>query len=262
MVKFLKIIYKFGQISMLMDMEYRANFVTTGVIKLIDSATSLAIVVFLLATVNSIAGWSAGQILLMSLTFTLSRSLVHLVFSLGVNQFNDDLNRGDIDKYLCKPINLQFYVSLSHWDWSQMFRIISSIGAITFVCWKYALFMTWESITFYIFSILIAAIMHYCLGFIFVTSILFINKARNVDQLSETLWSLGRWPVTIFGGLWKYVFITFLPLAFAATIPVGLLTRVYPAYVLAGGFIVAMCFVFFSSKFLEIGLRKYSGAGG
>mgnify|MGYP001599453448 CR=1 FL=1 len=262
MNRYLKIFFDLGKFSMMGAMEYRANVLFTGSFKLIESIASFVIIFLLVSLTSGIAEWSKSEVLLISLTFTLTTALTAFFVLLGMKQFAKELNIGNIDRYLLKPINTQFYASLSQWDWSQVFRIIGSIFGICLVIRGLNYSLPLINIAAYIILVFTSVLTVYGFAFIIISLVLFSGRIRNIDYLAMILWEPGKWPTSVFSGFWRIFFSVVIPVWFAATVPVGILTGKYSFSVLVGAMFFTLLTILLSNFFLNFGIKKYSSAGG
>lgn len=261
MKHYLKIFIKTGEISLQNLFEYRADLVVVSIFKLIESITAFIIVFITADLTKEISGWNVPELLLISLTFSLSTGLISFLFMPGLKYFEENLNWGNIDGYLVKPLDVQFHASLSNWDWTQIFRIAGSVIGITWVISKYNLSINLFSSIEYFTLVAISSLLLYLIVFLSIIFILMAGRINNADYLAVLLWEPGRWPTTIFNDLLKIFFAVLIPLFFAATVPVGVLTGKYNHFYLLAGSALTVSFIFISRKILTLGLKKYSGAG-
>lgn len=262
MKRYVEIISELGKMSLMNSLEYRADLLVVGIIKLAESATSFIILLFIFKQVNEIAGWNSTEVLLINLTFVISTSLTSLFLMPGLKQFAQELNDGLIDKYLVKPVNLQFFASLAKWDGTQIFRLIGTLVAVIYMVTTSFKGLTLMTMLEYMLTIFLSVVFFYCFTFTIICSIFFLRRLYNVDYLAAILWDPGKWPISIFKGAWTIVFLTVVPVGFAATVPVGVLTGRYGILSVMAGILLAGVFMILSNRVLALGIRRYSGAGG
>lgn len=262
MGRYLKLFIQLGKISVMSALEYRTDFWVKGGFKVLESAVGFLIIVFLFSRIDEIVGWNNYQVLLISLTYTLTAYLGAFFILPGLKQFAKDLNRGDIDKYLTKPVNLQAYATLSWWDWSQAFRIVAAIIGIMVIVNRFAISISFSQLAAYLISIIVSIFLLYSFAFTIISSVLWLKRVRNIDYLAIILWDQGKMPTSIYGTVFKIVYATIIPLWFAATVPIGVLTGKYSLFIAVYGVILAGISLFVSNLFLKYGIRRYTGAGG
>lgn len=262
MKRYLRIISHLGKMSVMDTLEYRADFLVIGFFRLLESATSFIILLFIFNRVGRIAGWGATEVLLVNLTFVISTAITSLFLMPGLKQFADELNEGKIDKYLVKPVNFQFFASLARWDGTQIFRLVGAVLAAAYLILTKIGPISLMALFEYKIVILLSVIFFYCFTFSVICSVFFLNRVYSIDYLADTLWDPGKWPTSIFKGIWGIVFMTVVPVGFAATVPVGILTGRYGWRWVLAGIGLAVAFISLSNRILTMGLKRYAGAGG
>ncbi|KKT72902.1 MAG: hypothetical protein UW69_C0077G0015 [Microgenomates group bacterium GW2011_GWA2_44_7] len=248
--------------SLMNSLEYRTDLAVVGIFKLLESATSFIILIFIFNQVKQIADWDRTEVLLVNLTFIISTSITSLFLMPGLKQFARELNDGVIDKYLVQPINLQFFASLAKWDCTHIFRLVGAGVAVVYLILTQLDGITLMAILEYNLMIFLSAIFFYSFVFILICSVFFLNRLYNIDYLAAILWDPGKWPTSIFRGMWGIVFMTIVPVGFAATVPVGVLTGRHGGIFVVAGVLLAGVFLIISNKVLAAGIRRYAGAGG
>src|SRR3954454_18078213 len=97
--------------SLAREMEYRGNFILMGLSNLAWMLLFLVLVLVLLSNVQSIAGWSLDQMLVLTGIFQVINASTFLLFENNMNKLSEQLNKGELDYVLLKPLDAQFLVS-------------------------------------------------------------------------------------------------------------------------------------------------------
>lgn len=240
--------------------EYRADFFVNAIVKMAESVAGLLIIILITNISNGIAGWTPSEVMLINLTFTLTTVLSSFLFISGLQRFSESLNKGNIDRYLYLPVDLQFTSMMSLFDWSQIFRIIASILLIIWVIVKFNISVNIGNIFLYIYLILISTLIMPLFVLIITSSIFWFNRVRNIHLFGVILLEQGKMPTEIFKGLWYIFFSTIIPLLFVATVPVGILTGKYSLYFVSYATLIFIVLFVVSRKVLSLGVKKYTGS--
>lgn len=242
------------------SIEYRTSFLITAFFRFIEAVTGFAMIIIFVQINSGLGGWSGVQVLMISLTYTLSTSLAAFFLFPGLKQFANGLNTGNIDNYLIKPLNIQFYASFSQWDWTQIFKILGAVGALTYLVLNRVDNLNIFSLSSYIFLIFVSSTIMYGIVFSTISLVLHTGRLKNVTYLAQLLIEPGKWPISIYPGIVGIFFTLVIPVWFAATVPVGVLTESYgkDAFILA--IFAALVILFVSNKILTTGIKKYSSA--
>ncbi len=258
MKRLFKLFLSFGKISVIESLEYRSNFITSGLFSLIQAVATFILMVILMDRVSNIAGWSSYQVLLISLTFILVNAITNSLFMTGLKQFSEDLNRGNIDKYLVKPIDIQFHSIISRWDLSEIFRISGSLIAIYYVL--RLLHSSEILLVTYFISVGLSCLLALLFAFSVICLVFFFGRVRNITYLVSILGDNGKVPTTVFKGAWGIILSVVIPALFIATVPVGILSGKYSWSFLLWEIILIAVFFVFARTLLKLGLKQYSGA--
>lgn len=242
------------------SIEYRTSFLVTGFFRFIETATGFIMIIIFIQINSGLAGWSSVQVLLISLTYTLATSLAAFFLFPGLKQFANSLNTGNIDNYLIKPLNIQFYASFLQWDWTQIFRILGAVGVLTFLLLNRLDNLNIFSLMSYILLIFVSSTILYGIVFSTISLVLHTGRLKNVTYLAQLLMEPGKWPTSIYPGLLGIFFTFVIPVWFAATVPVGVLTESYGKDILFLALFMALVILFISNKILTTGIKKYSSA--
>jgi ABC-2 type transport system permease protein len=260
MLRYLKITFHFWQTSFMQMAEYRGDFFTSALLHLLESVVSLILIGIIFTHVSAIGDWNRYQVFLLNLTFTLTTSLTYFLFVYANDDFAEDLNKGNIDKYLTKPIDIQYQSSFSKLHWHSIFQIVGSFIAICYILFHSSLHFSLGSFLSYILLVVVSVICYYSINYIFVLTIFLGGRISNIGILPSALWDLGKMPTSIYGQFSQILLSTILPVGLAATVPVGVLTQIIsPAWTFIA-ITISLIFLVLSRLMLLFAIRNYSSA--
>lgn len=260
MRRLFRLITRYTLISAMATLEYRFDFFITAIVRLMESATSFLVIILLFSQINSLSGWSAPQVMMISITYSLSTALEYFLAKNSLKQLSENLNQGNIDRYLVKPIDFQLIISLGGFDWTQIFRFLFSVVAVFWLAFHYSFAITFGSCLLYILLIVNSAFIFYCLSTLIILLALYFGRIRNIHTLPYMFWDFGKFPTSIFQGFLGLVFSVIIPVASAATIPVGILVHKYSFLSILYIFLVSAIFFFLVRLSIHFGLRRYSSS--
>lgn len=82
--------------------------------------------------VNSIGGWSKGQIIIFIGTFSLINALNMVIFFFGINNIPSKIKSGELDHYLTKPISPLLRLTFEDVNPGSIPLVFASIGIILY----------------------------------------------------------------------------------------------------------------------------------
>jgi ABC-2 type transport system permease protein len=86
------------------------------------------------------------------------------------------------------------------------------------------------------------------------------TQSYGMAKIFDNLLKVGRYPLDIFEGFWKVVFIYFLPLILIAQIPTQALLQTLSLKFIVFAFSVTGIFLFLALNFWRVGLKNYLSA--
>ncbi len=213
------------------------------------------------AKVDSIGGWSGGEMIIFIGTFSLINALNMIIFFFGTNDIPNKIKNGDLDHYLTKPVNPLLRLSFESVDPGSVPLAIASIVLILYGVKQAKISITFQTLLAYFALVLIMTLLWYDLQVITRTIPFFTIQAGNLARMSDTMLELCmKVPGTLFQGVYKIIFYFFLPYGIMATYPTELIAGKLTFPELIYGIFVVILFTFFTLWFWRFGLKHYKSA--
>lgn len=241
-------------------MVFRLSFF--GVFFVDGSMFALQLLMFsvIYSQVDSIGGFSYGEMILFTGTFSLLNAINMVIYFFGVISIPYKIKSGDLDHYLTKPVNPLLRLTFESVDFGSIPLIIFSILIIIYGAGIMEIMITPFKIIGYVLFIIIMVVLYYDVMLVLRTIPFFVISAISIDRLEELLVLNMKLPGVLFKGIFKVLFYFILPYGIMATVPVQFITGMLTL----GGFIYAVLFVLFFTiftfKFWRFGLRHYKSA--
>lgn len=258
----LKILLKFFQFSFMKQMAFRFNFFFGYLIDIGWLLFTLALFKVFYLNVSEIAGWNYGEILVLLGTFWIYESLFYgLVVIHNLRRLPKWIWTGELDMFLTKPLNSQFFVSTRDIWFPIFLNIIPAIWLVFSGFSNLGQRPDLLNISLFIVSSFLGILIIYGFWFIVVTFAFFLDRADNLPYLPQAIVDrLAQYPIDIFKDKTRFIFIWFIPLAFVASFPAGiLLGRFSYIYIIYGLFLAALL-IYLSNKFWRFALKHYCSA--
>lgn len=110
------------------ETHYRANFIATTVVGVMQLILSLIPVFLLYSYTEEINGWSRGEVVALGGVYQVSMAILWLTIETNMERISTYVREGDLDLILIRPISAQFYVTLRWVKPAEIFMILSGLA--------------------------------------------------------------------------------------------------------------------------------------
>jgi ABC-2 type transport system permease protein len=242
-------------------MAYRANFLFEGVMSFAWMALTLLPLIVVFGERHTLGqGWDWPSALIVMAYFLAVRAIIEGTISPSLVDLVEKVRTGAFDYVLLKPIDAQAMVSASRYE---PWRVFDLLGAIALVIYALAQRDHLPSpadaaIGLVLFGAGVLAT--YALWMLCAAASFWVVRLDNLVYLLGSIFDVGRWPVQVFGGVWRFVFTFVIPVAVMTTFPaMALLGRLGTARTLAtaGGSLLLLAL---SRVIWRTAIRSYTSA--
>ncbi|MEO8608677.1 MAG: ABC-2 family transporter protein [Chloroflexota bacterium] len=259
-MRYLRLVGLFFRISIINELEYRANFfvqIFQTVLGLVVSFGGLSII---FSHTDNLGGWRQDELLALVGVYFLVGGLINLVIQPSMQKLMEDVREGTLDFMLTKPEDAQFLVSVRQVQIWQLVDIVLGLVVIVVALLRIGAIIGIGQAAGFGLALICGAAIVYSFWLMLATCSFWFVKIDNILVIFQSMYEAGRWPVGIYPG-WLRIMLTFLvPVAFAVTVPSeALVGRLTPVELL-GAVGLALALLVASRLFWRIGIRHYSGA--
>ena len=120
----------FVRTCVIREMGFRGHFLLLVLSNSAWTLLSLAFAGFLFTNVRSVAGWDLDSMIILTGTFSLVLGLLDGLFQTNMSRLSEQVNRGELDYVLIKPIDSQFYVSTRYLNLNEIPTVLISVVTI------------------------------------------------------------------------------------------------------------------------------------
>lgn len=248
--------------SLVLSMQYRADFLLDGFIEVFWMATAIIplLVVFHLRPV--IAGWDLGEALMVMGWFTFLQGVLEGAINPSLVTVVEHIRKGTLDFVLIKPADAQFLVSTARFlPW----RSVNMVAAFGVFAWGFRLLgrgPTVLDVGLGAVTITAAVVILYSLWILTVAAAFYFVRIDNLTQLFSAVFDAARWPADVFRGVVKALFTFVIPLAIMTTTPAEALLGRLRAPTLLGAIVAAALAFVISRRVWNRSIARYTSAGG
>ncbi len=258
---YLKIYLKLIAQDIKSKMSYRADFIISTIGMVCTNIAGFISFWILFQNFPSVNGWTYYEMLFLYGFSLIAITPVQCLFdnnwSLRINVFS-----GDFIKYCFRPINIFFYYQSEIFDVKGLGQLAFGIGTLAYAWYKLALpvtaLMVIKTIVFLITASLIMMAMQNAAA----ASCFWIENSFYLLDLAFRFKDYAKYPVTIFGPVFRFIFTFLLPIAFIAYYPSLVILRPDEVPVLSWlSPVIGIVFFYISYRIWMYGASRYSGTG-
>jgi ABC-2 type transport system permease protein len=248
--------------SLLLAMQYRAEFLLDGLIELFWTATAIVPLLVVFQVRPSLAGWSFGEALMVMGWFAFLQGVLEGAINPSVVSVVEHIRKGTLDFVLLKPADAQFLVSTARFE---PWRGINVLTAVGIFAWGFHLLgrgPTIGAIAVAALTMVTAIAVMYSVWILTVSAAFYVVRIDNLTHLFGAIFDAARWPSSVFRGIVRFIFTFVIPLALMTTYPAQALLGTLPARTLAATIGGALLAVAVSRAVWQASIARYTSAGG
>ncbi|NOZ07000.1 MAG: hypothetical protein GXP41_11735 [Chloroflexi bacterium] len=259
-MRYLKLIQIFYKNCLLVDLEYRANFLINSVMSVFWASFAILGIKILFLQRDHIGDWSYYEVLLVIGLFQLFTGVMEGVLRPNVTQIVEQIRLGTMDFLLTKPVSSQFLASMRYVRVWHLVDVAVGVGICGYALYRLQVQVSvWQALLFLL-LLCSATVLLYSLWLLMVTTAFWFVRIDNITHLFSAIFDAGRFPVTIYPGWVQGVLLFVIPVGFITTVPAAAaLGRLSLGYAVLSFVMAAVMFVA-SYFFWRFAVRHYSSA--
>ena len=259
--RYLRIVPLLVKTGLMQQMAYRPHFLAMFAGKVIRIALLLLFFQAVFLKVDRIGSWNYDQVLLLFATFHVVDFLMSITFHRNLAFYLPQrIHSGDFDARMLLPMNLLFLTSLERIELIDFVSFLPSLALLGYVLHRMDFAFTGGQLLVYV-ALLANALVFLFAAVLAIASLSFwTTQSSGMARIFDSLLKVGRYPVEIFEGLLRNVFLYILPLVLIAQFPSeALLGKMSARTVLASSLLTGFLLVL-SLRLWKAGLNRYQSA--
>jgi len=262
MRRYLEIYWLMIRNSLIREMNFKANFILWMIVELLWFAGQMVFLEVLYGHVETIGGWSKWECVLLVGTHQVVAQLFQAFFYVNLAELPDLIRTGRLDLLLLLPVDAQFAVSTRKFGMDNIVNALVGVAIVAFSLFKLGVVPSAQQVVLFVACLPFGVAVHYAILFALATVAFWIVRAQGLIYGYFNVFQVGRYPDTIFRGIFKVIFSFFIPVIIVANVPARVLARGFESpwsglAQLAG----AAVFVVVATRgFWHFALRRYSSA--
>lgn len=220
---YVKLLRRYWQLAVARETQYRANFFALGFVGIVETVVTVLPMLLLFGFTDALDGWTRGEAIALVGLYRIAISVYELVVGGGVLRLSEDVNSGNLDLLLIRPVNTQFLVTFRYVSLFQIVNVM--IGLLVFVIgFSQASFaLSWQS--------LVQTTAIFASGLVLLTVVISAGayiafRATTVEGLPWAVMDIaqmGQYPISFYPVPVRSVLTAIVPVAFVTTIPIDAL---------------------------------------
>ncbi|HEY8420618.1 MAG TPA: ABC-2 family transporter protein [Thermoclostridium sp.] len=240
---------------------YRANFVLMLLQSIINSVLGILCVEFIYIHVDSIAGWSRDEMVILYCSSMIVNQIYRGLINPNHMRFIESISSGSFDRMLVKPVNVIFQINTGSIDYSSLTSLVAPIFVL---CVKISsLDIGITGLNAVLFLVFLASAVILLTSFMMLLYSLAFKYIRvyGLTGIYFILMSISEKPKEIFSykGI-MYAFVFLIPSVPLANVPASLLLNKGNIPDMIAAAVSGMLFFLVSAAAIKRGIRKYSSA--
>jgi ABC-2 type transport system permease protein len=220
MTRYLRLLAIQFRTSAATAMAYRANFLVEGVMSVAWMALTLLPLVVVFGERQTLGdGWDWPSALIVMAYFLAVRAVIEGTISPSLVDLVEKIRSGAFDYVLLKPIDAQAMVSASRYEPWRVFDLLGAIALLIYALVQRGRLPSPAELA--VGAVLFGAgvLATYALWMLCAAASFWVVRLDNLIYLLGSIFDVGRWPVQVFSGVWRFVFTFIIPVAVMTTYP-------------------------------------------
>lgn len=258
-IKYLGIYKEIFKVSLISDLEFRANFFTRFLTDFFWYFSQVVTYEVLFLHANKLGNFGIFEVRVFLGILFITDACFMILFHENLDNLSDKIRKGELDILLTRPINSQFFVSLQKANTAIFGNLILGITWLIYSLYQLPVLHA-NNLIFALIMIPNSVLIVYSVRFIFCTFSLIVTKAESLQFLWWQVYKLGMRPDSSYPKILQWILLTIIPVGLIASIPTKFLFMDQIKLYFFLPFLVTGIFLYLSQLFWNFCLKYYSSA--
>ncbi len=260
MRRYLRLLGLFVKSSLLVELEYRANFIAQAALGTLWAGVSVASILLFFSRAEQLGGWTLDQALIVVGLFTIFDGLMEILVVPNIKRLIESIRNGAFDFVLLKPVNTQFLATLRYARLNGVTDVLAGAAVIIYACGRMGYTPGPLDLLGFGLTFAMGGLIVYSVQLAMATTAFWFVKVDNFTEAFRAVYDTARFPVTAFRGALRIALTFVAPIAFMTTVPAqALLGRLEPVmFVISLG--IGLGLFAASAALWRWAIRSYSSA--
>lgn len=252
--------WRFATQAIVRETHYRASFVATIAVGVIQLVLSLIPVLLLYGFTDTVNGWNRGEVIALSGMYQAAFALLAMTVQTNMNRMSWYIRDGELDLILIRPVSSQFYVTLRWVDPAEVFNVLIGLGVVAIGLGRAGAAPSIAEVAQAALLVTCGLVLLTCVWSAFVYLAFWFTSVAPVPMVVRDVMDAGRYPLAFYPSAVRLVLGFVFPVGFATTFPVEALAGRASWALVAGGIALAALAVVALRAYWRHAVRLYSSA--
>jgi len=242
-------------------LSHKADFLLNVLTILLNQTMSLLFLYIIHTTVPSLKGWNTEELLLIYSIFLFNKGLSGFLTN-GLYSIENLIKRGELDRYLIRPVSPLVQIIMSSVDITQIVNIIVGVGLFIYILPATSVILNFQSILVLMLFTFISLLLFFSIKLMTMSIAFWTLTSFPVTIAAENMSDFSKYPINIFPNEIRYILIFIIPWAFISYYPTAIiLGRVTNYLYILLASVISCIFLMLSIYVWNKGLKHYGSAG-
>ncbi len=213
----------FWRLSVARETHYRANFMALGMTALFETLMTILPMLLVFSFADQVSGWSRAESIALVGLFRTAIGIHELLASGGAYRLSYDIEHGDLDLILIRPVNAQFYVAFRFVTLPQVVNVLIGVGVTVIGLSRADIHLSLSS--------LIQGLIIFTCGMVLLNAAILgggyiafrVTTINGLNWMIQDVADMGRYPIGFYPAAIRFVLTAIVPVAFVTTVPMDAL---------------------------------------
>ncbi len=260
MKRYFKTIKLFWSTAFAAQLEYQLNFLIELLAMLGTLIGSVFILSLFFSDGRQLGDWSWEAALVIQGVYTFLDGLTNALLRPNLTEIVNYVREGTLDYVLLKPIDSQFWLSIKKFSFAGIPEIILGLTIVFWSASRTGINLSFFNILTFFVSLFIAFVILYSVWFLIAASSIWFIKTWNATEVLRALLAAGRYPISAYPVILRFIFTLLLPVAFLTTFPAEAVLGELKFIIIILGLVLSSFFFILSRWFWIYALKHYTSA--
>lgn len=243
-------------------MEYKVDFIIGAVGFLLSQAVQIIFIGIIFSQIPNLAGWTFNEILFIYGFSLIPKSIDHLFFDNLWMVGYGIVRKGEFDKYLTRPINSLFYITVEKFQVDAFGEMLMGIILIVYSLVQIGANIVWGRLVVLLLLVPFAVLIFTSIKILTSAISFWTKQSGHITHMFYMSSDFAKYPVTIYNDFIKIVITYIIPFAFTAYYPASFFLHGENTLFCVLGTILISTALFLISLFVwNKGVKNYESAG-
>jgi ABC-2 type transport system permease protein len=242
-------------------MQYRADFIVSSIGMFLASLASLGVFWVIFGSISDLAGWSLMEMVFIYAFYMVAISPMQIIFD-HFWQLRYHVTEGTFLKYYFRPLNMMFYYVSEMFDLKGLTQLAAGIVLLIYASIQLKIDWTLARLVMLLVALFSASLVQIAVIVGSSCAAFWVMNSWPVLSLAWKLREFSPYPMSIFDGVFRFIFTFVVPIGFVAFYPSQIFLRpehVAPLVYLSP--LVGIGMFALAYRIWTVGVNTYTGTG-